>query len=280
MRTDLTGLRVAALAADGFEQVELTEPMDALRDHGAEVDVLAPRDGRIRGMNGMAPGKKVGVDVVLGDADAGAYDALLIPGGLIGPDTLRQDQNALEFVRAMDRAGKPIVVICHGPWLLSSAGLVVRRRLTSWPGIRDDLRNAGAVWSDEPLVRDRNWLSSRGPHDLPAFIPGMLEHFAGAAPVSMISAAAEDEGHAVAAALGLVAGGLLAAAAGYALNRSMRNDGVRRPARARDRVPSPGAGADDDEDGDDYGRDFAGGMPYTSVPGGGPTGRDVRSPAA
>ena len=280
MRTDLTGLRVAALAADGFEQVELTEPMDALRDHGARVDVVAPRGGRIRGMNGMAPGRKVAVDVALGDADAGAYDALLIPGGMIGPDTLRQDQDALDFVRAMDRAGKPIAVICHGPWLLSSAGLVVRRRLTSWPGIRDDLRNAGAVWTDEPVVRDRTWLSSRGPHDLPAFVAAMLEHFAAAAPVSMRPDADDDDEGDVLAALGLVAGGLLAAAVGYALNRSMRGDGLRRPAPAPARARSPDAAPDDDDDDDEYGRDFAGGAPYTSVPGGGPVGRDVRSPAA
>ncbi|HST60436.1 MAG TPA: DJ-1/PfpI family protein, partial [Longimicrobium sp.] len=111
-------------------------------------------------------------------ADPEDYDALLLPGGLIAPDTLRQSEPALDFVRGFERAGKPIAVICHGPWLLVSAGLVVRRNLTSWPGIKDDVRNAGGIWQDEPMVRDRNWVSSRGPQDLKHFNRAMLDLFA------------------------------------------------------------------------------------------------------
>lgn len=181
---DLTGLRVAVLAADGAEQVEITSPVDALTDHGAEVEIVSLRPGRLRTVNFLYPGKKVRVHRTLRTADAEDYDALLLPGGLISPDTLRQSEEALDFVRAFDRAGKPIAVICHGPWLLISAGLVVRRNLTSWPGIRDDVRNAGAVWHDEPLIRDRNWVSSRGPHDLRHFNRGMLELFAQYVPVA------------------------------------------------------------------------------------------------
>lgn len=181
---DLTGLRVAVLAADGAEQVEITSPVDALTDHGAEVEIVSLRPGRLRTVNFLYPGKKVRVHRTLRTADAEDYDALLLPGGLISPDTLRQSEQALDFVRAFDRAGKPIAVICHGPWLLISAGLVVRRNLTSWPGIKDDVRNAGAVWHDEPLIRDRNWVSSRGPHDLRHFNRGMLELFAEYVPVA------------------------------------------------------------------------------------------------
>lgn len=175
---DLTGLRVAVLAADGFEQVEVTSPVEALEDHGAEVEIVSLKPGRLRGVNFMYPGKKVRVDRTLRTADAEDYDALLLPGGLISPDTLRQSEQALDFVRAFDQAGKPIAVICHGPWLLVSGGLVVRRNLTSWPGIKDDVRNAGGIWHDEPLVRDRNWVSSRSPADLKHFNRGMLELFA------------------------------------------------------------------------------------------------------
>lgn len=175
---NLKGLRVAVLATDGFEQIELTHPVEALEDHGAEVDIVSLRPGRIRGVNHMYPGKKVRVDRTVYTADAGEYDALLLPGGLINPDTLRQNDRALDFVRAMDHAGKPIAVICHAPWLLISGGLIVRRSLTSWPGIRDDVRNAGGVWSDEPVVRDRNWVSSRGPQDIDDFTHAMLNLFA------------------------------------------------------------------------------------------------------
>jgi protease I len=181
---DLTGLRVAVLAADGAEQVEITSPVDALEDHGADVEIVSLRPGRLRTVNFMYPGKKVRVHRTLRTADAEDYDALLLPGGLISPDTLRQNEQALDFVRGFDRVGKPIAVICHGPWLLVSAGLVVRRNLTCWPGIRDDVRNAGAIYHDEPMVRDRNWVSSRGPQDLRHFNRGMLELFAEFVPLA------------------------------------------------------------------------------------------------
>jgi protease I len=177
-QVDLTGLRVAVLTADGAEQVEITSPVDELRDHGAEVEIVSLHPGRLRTVNFMYPGKKVRIDRTLRTADPEDYDALLLPGGLVAPDTLRQSEAALDFVRGFERAGKPIAVICHGPWLLVSAGLVVRRNLTSWPGIKDDVRNAGGIWQDEPMVRDRNWVSSRGPQDLKHFNRGMLEMFA------------------------------------------------------------------------------------------------------
>jgi protease I len=175
---DLTGFRVAVLTADGAEQVEISSPVDALHDHGAEVEIVSLRPGRLRTVNFMYPGKKVRIDRTLRTADPDDYDALLLPGGLIAPDTLRQSEQALDFVRGFERAGKPIAVICHGPWLLVSAGLVVRRNLTSWPGIKDDVRNAGGIWHDEPMVRDRNWVSSRGPQDLKHFNRAMLDMFA------------------------------------------------------------------------------------------------------
>jgi protease I len=227
---DLTGLRVAVLAADGFEQVEVTSPVDALHDHGAEVEIVSVRPGRLRGVNHLYPGKKVRVDRTLRTADADDYDALLIPGGLISPDTLRQSEEALDFVRAFDRAGKPIAVICHGPWLLISAGLVVRRNLTSWPAIKDDVRNAGGIWQDEPLVRDRNWVSSRSPLDLKHFNRGMLELFAERVPAAperpeYTETAPRPRGERGGAPVGkMVLGGLLTAGAAYLIREQLRRE--------------------------------------------------------
>jgi protease I len=177
------GLRVAALATDGFEQVELTGPLKALQRAGAAVEVIAPHAGKIQGVNALVPGKKVVVDRVLSDADPALYDALLLPGGLMNPDMLRQSEEALEFVRAFDAAGKPIAVICHGPWVLVNAGLVSGRRLTSWPGIRADVINAGGQWEDSAVVRDQNWVSSRSPQDLKAFEGAMLDLFGAHTPL-------------------------------------------------------------------------------------------------
>lgn len=227
---DLTGLRVAVLAADGAEQVEISSPVEALHEHGAEVEIVSLHPGRIRTVNHLFPGRKVRVDRTLRTADADDYDALLIPGGLVGPDTLRQSDQALDFVRAFERAGKPIAVICHGPWLLVSAGLVVRRNLTSWPGIKDDVRNAGGIWQDEPLVRDRNWVSSRSPLDLKHFNRGMLELFA-----ERVHLAPERPEYAEQRprrrrernlpALGTVlGGGLLAAGAAYLIREQLRRE--------------------------------------------------------
>jgi protease I len=177
-RKKLAGKRIAALVADGFEQVELTIPMRALRAEGATVDVISLRHGKIRGMNLHEPGRRVQVDRTVEETNPAMYDALLVPGGFISPDLLRQSRDAREFVRAFDALGKPIATICHGPWVLASAELVQGRQLTSWPGIRDDMVHAGGVWRDEEVVRDGNWVSSRGPQDLPAFLRSMIDLFA------------------------------------------------------------------------------------------------------
>jgi protease I len=184
MNSKLRGRRVAILAADGFEMVELVVPLMALRAQDAKVDVISLRHGRIRGVNLHEPARRVRVTKTLDEANPDDYDALLIPGGFINPDLLRQSESARAFVRAFDRAQKPIATLCHGPWLLASAGLTQGRTLTSWPGIRDDLVNAGATWLDKDLVRDRNWVSSRGPQDMAAFVRGMTQLFSGARPAS------------------------------------------------------------------------------------------------
>lgn len=221
-RTKLEGLRVAALAADGFEQVELTQPMKELRKQGAVVEVISLRPGHIKGMNLLIPGKKVRVDRLLETADPDVYDALLLPGGFINPDLLRQNEKALEFVRTFDRAEKPIAVICHGPWLLASAGLVRGRRLTSWPGIRDDIVNAGGEWVDEPVVRDRNWVSSRGPQDLKQFKQAMIALFAERTPMAPKKVQRGMRGGR------WLLGGLAVAAVGYALRQKPVADRLRK----------------------------------------------------
>ena len=174
----LKGLRVAVLAADGFEQVELTAPVKKLERQGAVVTIVSPHKGRIRGMNLMLPGKKVAVDASLREVKAADFDAVVIPGGFMNPDILRQSALALDFVRDADALDLPMAIICHGPWVLISAGLVEGRALASWPGIRDDVRNAGGRRVDEPVIRDGNWVSSPGPHHMLAFLKGMVELFA------------------------------------------------------------------------------------------------------
>ena len=175
--------RIAVLAADGFEKVELTVPVAALKAKGAEVEIISLRAGRIRGVNMHEPAGKVEVTRTLDDADPDDYDGLLIPGGLISPDLLRQSASARQFVRMFDTARKPIAMICHGPWLVASAGLLRGRTLTSWPGVRDDMVNAGATWLDQPVVRDGNWVSSRGPQDIRQFVKAMAELFAETGPI-------------------------------------------------------------------------------------------------
>ena len=174
----LLGRRIAVLAADGFEKMELTVPAEALRAACADVEVVSLRAGRIRGVNLHEPAARVAVDRTLADADPRDYDALLVPGGFIGPDLLRQSQAARDFASAFDAAGKPVATLGHGAWLLASAGIASGRTLTSWPGIRDDLVHAGATWHDEAVVRDGNWLTSRSPQDLPRFVSALLDHFA------------------------------------------------------------------------------------------------------
>jgi protease I len=183
-RKTLRDRRVAVLAADGFEKLELTVPVLALRAAGAHVDIVSLRHGSIRGMNLHEPAGKVGVDKTIAEADPSDYDALLVPGGFINPDLLRQSSQARDFVRAFDEQRKPIATLCHGPWLLASADLLDGRTMTSWPGIRDDVVNAGATWLDRELVRDGNLVTSRGPQDMSAFVRGMLELFAERAPIT------------------------------------------------------------------------------------------------
>ena len=222
MRSDsLEGLRVAVLAADGFEQVELTSPVEDLEDRGAEVDIISLRPGRIRGVNGMYPGKKVKVDYTLDQVDLNDYHALLLPGGLANPDALRQSDQVLDFVSAFNAQGKPIAMICHAPWIAVSGGMVSGRRLTSWPGIKHDVLNAGGLWSDEPVVRDRNWVTSRGPHDLPVFNEAVAELFAEHVPLPSLETESERGG------LGMLVAGVAAAAAGYAVWQYLQARGDR-----------------------------------------------------
>jgi protease I len=176
-RKRLEGLKVAVLVADGFEQVEVTRPLKHLLKHGAVVDIVSLHRGRIRGINLLYPGIELRVNRTVGEVNASDYDALVIPGGFINPDFLRQSEKAKMLVTAFDVAGKPIATLCHGPWVLISAGLVHDRKLAAWPGIQDDIRNAGGTWVDEPLVRDGNWVTSRSPLDLLQFERGMVELF-------------------------------------------------------------------------------------------------------
>ncbi|MES2759208.1 MAG: type 1 glutamine amidotransferase domain-containing protein [Pseudomonadota bacterium] len=174
----LAGKRIAVLAADGFEKEELAAPVAALKDAGAEVVIIALHPGRIRGMSVHQPAELVTVDNTVSKIRAEDYDGLVMPGGYISPDLLRQSAQARGFIRDLDALGKPIVVMSQAPLVLVSAGLAKDRTLTSWPGVRDDMVNAGATWLNEDVVRDANWLSGRGPQDLAALIPEMLSFFA------------------------------------------------------------------------------------------------------
>lgn len=176
---NLDGRRIAVLVADGFEKIELSVPMKALRLAGAVVDVVSLRRGRIRGVNLHEPAGTVRVTKTVQEADPANYDALFIPGGFISPDLLRQSVEARDFARAFDTSGKPIATLCHGPWVLASAGVLRGRTVASWPGIRDDVVNAGAVWLDQEVVRDGNLITSRGPQDLAAFVPAVIAVFSG-----------------------------------------------------------------------------------------------------
>lgn len=178
MAQELAGRRVAALVTDGFEQVELIEPRRALEEAGAQVEVVSPKEDEVRGWDHREWGANVRVDRPLAEARPDDYDALLLPGGVMNPDKLRMDRKAVDFIRAFVDAGKPIASICHGPWPLIEAGAVKGRRMTSYPSLRTDLRNAGADWVDEEVVVDRNLVTSRNPGDIPAFNQRMVEVFA------------------------------------------------------------------------------------------------------
>jgi protease I len=175
----LQGKRIAFLTAnEGVEQIELTEPMRAVREAGADVELLAPESGEIQAFNHLDKGDTFEVDRVVGEADPGEYDGLVLPGGVANPDQLRTKPEALEFVRSIFVAGKPVGVICHGPWTLIDAGVVEGRTLTSWPSLQTDLRNAGANWVDEEVHVDSGLVSSRKPDDLEAFTAKIVEEFA------------------------------------------------------------------------------------------------------
>lgn len=171
----LDGARVAIIATDLFEEAELIEPRKALEEAGAQTVVIAPKAGEIQAVRHDTKTQKVKVDMTLDDARPNDFDAVLLPGGAMNADALRIEKKAQDFVRNIDGAGKPIAVICHGPWLLISSGLVKGRHITSYKTIQDDVKNAGAKWSDEVSVRDRNWVSSRQPDDLPEFNKKMIE---------------------------------------------------------------------------------------------------------
>jgi protease I len=174
----LDGQRVAVLATDGFEQSELEKPVEALRAEGATVDVVSLKTGAIQGMEHDEKGRKTTVDKEISTADAADYDALVLPGGVANPDTLRTVPKAVDFVRSFAEANKPIAAICHGPWTLINAEAVEGRKMTSWPSLQVDLENAGADWVDEEVVVDRGLVTSRNPGDLPAFCDKMIETFA------------------------------------------------------------------------------------------------------
>ena len=175
----LQGLRVAILVTDGFEQVELEKPRAALDDAGADTVVVSPKDKTVLGMNHLDKGDEFIVDQQMEHAECDDFDAVLLPGGVVHADTLRMNEDARRFVQACDANDKPIAVICHGPWLLLSAGLVKGRHLTSYFTVQDHIRNAGGNWTDQETVLDKNWVSSRQPDDIPAFNRAMLELFAG-----------------------------------------------------------------------------------------------------
>jgi protease I len=175
----LQGKKVAFLMAnEGVEQVELTEPLEALRGCGAEVELLAPEAGEIQAFNHLDKGERFPVDRTVGEADASEYDGLVLPGGVANPDQLRTDEDALEFIRAIFAAGTPVGAICHAPWVLIDAGVASGRTLTSWPSLETDLRNAGAEWVDEEVHVDNGLVTSRKPDDLQAFKAKLLEELA------------------------------------------------------------------------------------------------------
>jgi len=175
---DLSGKRVAILVADGFEQVELDGPRAALDRAGARTQVVSPAQGTVKGVNHDKPAAGAKVDVPLGAARPDDFDALLLPGGVMNPDALRQEKKAVEFVRAFYDAGKPIAAICHGPQILIEADVVRGRTVTSYPSVRTDLKNAGANWVDEVVVVDHGLVTSRKPDDIPRFNEKMIEEIA------------------------------------------------------------------------------------------------------
>lgn len=177
MSNQLQGKRIAILVDNGFEQVEMTGPRDALREAGAKPELVSPQKSKVKGWQHDHWGDEFPVEVQLSSADASKYDGLVLPGGVMNPDHLRQNTAAVDFVRSFVESGKPIAAICHGPWTLIEAGAVKNREMTSWPSLQTDLRNAGARWVDREVVADNGIVTSRKPDDLPAFNKKMIEEF-------------------------------------------------------------------------------------------------------
>jgi protease I len=182
MSKELQGLRVAILVTDGFEQVEMTKPREALQQAGAETHIISPKSGEVQGMNHDKPGDKFAVDKTLDSVSAKDYDALLQPGGVANPDRLRMLPKAVAFFREFHEQNKPMAVICHGPWMLVEADIVGGKTLTSWPSLQTDIRNAGGNWVDREVVVDGNLVTSRKPDDLPAFKREMIKLFQASVP--------------------------------------------------------------------------------------------------
>jgi protease I len=174
----LDGKRVAVLVENGFEQVELTSPVEALREEGADVTIVSPRSGKVKGWNHTEWGDELDVDLALDDASAGDFDALVLPGGVMNPDKLRMNEKAVAFVQEFFSASKPVAAICHGPWTLIEAGVVDGKTMTSYPSIQNDLKNAGANWVDQEVVVDNGLVTSRSPRDLEAFNATMVVEIA------------------------------------------------------------------------------------------------------
>jgi protease I len=178
MADELSGKKVAFLFAEGVEQVELTEPLKAVREAGAQTTLVSLEKGEVQMFNHLDKGDTIEADLAAGDADASDFDGLVLPGGVANPDFLRGDEDAVSFVRGFFEQHKPVGVICHGPWTLVEADVVRGRTLTSWPSLQTDLRNAGATWVDEEVHVDSGLVSSRNPDDLPAFCAKLVEEFA------------------------------------------------------------------------------------------------------
>jgi protease I len=181
MTNELQGKRVAFLVAnEGVEEIELTEPWNAVRDAGGEPRLISPEAGYVHAFNHLDKGDRFEVELTTAEVDPDAYDALVLPGGVANPDQLRMDEGSVKFVRQMLEDGKPVAAICHAPWTLIEAGVVEGRTLTSWPSLRTDLENAGARWVDEEVRVDGNLITSRNPDDLPAFCTTIVREFAAA----------------------------------------------------------------------------------------------------
>ncbi len=177
MANELQGKRIAILATDGFEQSELLKPRDALRQAGADIDIVSLKAGRIRGWDKTDWGQEIDVDITVDQAQASNYDGLMLPGGVMNPDHLRRDEHVQAFVRDFFSAGKPVAAICHGPWTLIDAGVAKGRTMTSYHTIQTDLKNAGVNWVDQEVVVDNGLVTSRNPNDIPAFNRKMIEEF-------------------------------------------------------------------------------------------------------